>query len=64
MCSRRKNSIGKNQRGKGKKIKKEIKKMKEEKEIITINLATLPLVQQEYFCQRQLKILAKRRTDN
>jgi hypothetical protein len=44
--------------------KKEREKMNEEREIMTMDLATLPLVQQEYFCQRQLEILVKRRTDN
>ena len=47
-----------------KKIKEEREKIKEEKEIIIMNLVTLSLVQQKYFRQRQLEILAKRRTDN
>ena len=38
--------------------------LKEEKEIMTMDVDTLPLVQQEYFRKRQLKILAKRRIDN
>ena len=46
------------------KIKEEREKIKEKMEIITMDLATLPLMQQKYFRQRQLEILAKKRTDN
>ena len=45
-------------------MKEERKTLKEENEIMTMDVDTLPLVQQEYFCQRQLKILAKRRIGN
>jgi hypothetical protein len=45
-------------------MKEERENLKEERNIITMNVATLPLVQQEYFRQRQLEILAKRRTNN
>ena len=45
-------------------MKEERKTLKEEKEIMTMDVDTLPLVQQEYFCLRQLEILAKRRIDN
>ena len=46
------------------KRKEERKRMKEEKESMTMNLKTLPQVQQEYFRALQLEILAKRRIDN
>ena len=50
------------------KRKEEREKMQEErqkmKEIMTIDLETLPQVQQEYFRTLQLEILAKRRIGN
>ena len=45
-------------------MKEERENLKEERNIITMDVATLPLVQQEYFRQHQLEILAKRRTNN
>ena len=45
-------------------MKEERETLKEEKEIMTMDVDTLPLVQQEYFRLRQLEILAKRRMDN
>ena len=45
-------------------MKEERETLKEEKEIMTMDVDTLPLVQQEYFRLRQLEILAKRRIDN
>ena len=45
-------------------MKEERKTLKEENEIMTMDVDTLPLVQQKYFCQRQLEILAKRRIGN
>ena len=41
-----------------KKVERE--RMKEEREIMTINVDALPLMQQEYFRQRQLEIFGKR----
>ena len=46
------------------KMKEEKEKLKDEKEIMTMDVDTLPLVQQEYFRLRQLEILAKRKIDN
>jgi AAA15 family ATPase/GTPase len=46
------------------KRKEERQRMKEEREIMTMDLETLPQVQQEYFRALQLEILAKRRIDN
>ena len=46
------------------KMKEEREKLKDKKEIMTMDVDTLPLVQQEYFRLRQLEILAKRRMDN
>ena len=43
------------------KMKEEREKLKDKKEIMTMDVDTLPLVQQEYFCQRQLQILAKKK---
>jgi hypothetical protein len=40
--------------------KEERERMKEEREIMTMNVDALPLMQQEYFRQRQLEILGKR----
>jgi hypothetical protein len=40
--------------------KEERERMKEEREIMTMNVDALPLMQQEYFHQRQLEILGKR----
>ena len=45
-------------------MKEEMKTLKEEKEIMTMDVDTLPLVQQEYFRLCQLEILAKRRIGN
>jgi hypothetical protein len=45
-------------------MKEERKRMKEEKEIMTMDVDTLLLVQQEYFRLCQLEILAKRRIGN
>jgi hypothetical protein len=45
-------------------MKEEKEERKEEKEIMTMDVDTLPLVQQEYFRLRQLEILAKRRIGN
>jgi hypothetical protein len=41
-------------------MKEERERMKEEREIMTMNVDALPLMQQEYFRQRQLEILGKR----
>ena len=46
------------------KMKEERERMKKEKVIMTMDIDTLPLVQQEYFRQRQLEILGKRRSGN
>ncbi len=46
------------------KMKEERERMKNEKAIMTMDVDTLPLVQQEYFRQRQLEILGKRRSGN
>ncbi len=46
------------------KMKEEREKLKDEKEIMIMDVDTLPLVQQEYFRLRQLEILAKRRIGN
>ena len=53
------------------KMKEERERMREEREtlreeaaIMTMNVDALPLMQQQYFRQRQLEILAKKRTDN
>jgi hypothetical protein len=46
------------------KRKEERQRMKEEREIMTMDLETLPQVQQEYFRALQLEILAKRRINN
>jgi hypothetical protein len=35
--------------------------MKEEREIMTMNVDALPLMQQEYFRKRQLEILGKKK---
>ena len=40
--------------------KEERERMKEEREIMTMNVDALPVMQQEYFRQRQLEILGKR----
>ena len=40
--------------------KEERERMKEEREIMIMNVDALPLMQQEYFRQRQLEILGKR----
>ena len=45
-------------------IKEERETLKEEKAIMIMDVDTLPLVQQEYFRQRQLEILGKRRSGN
>jgi hypothetical protein len=45
-------------------MKEERERMKNEKAIMTMDVDTLPLVQQEYFRQRQLEILGKRRSGN
>ena len=45
-------------------MKKERETLEEEKEIMTIDVDALPLVQQEYFRLRQLEIFAKRIIDN
>jgi hypothetical protein len=42
------------------KMKVERERMKEEREIMTMNVDALPLMQQEYFRQRQLEILGKK----
>jgi len=41
-------------------MKEERERMKVEREIMTMNVDALPLMQQEYFRQRQLEILGKR----
>ena len=41
-------------------MKEERERKKEEREIMTMNVDALPLMQQEYFRQRQSEILAKR----
>ena len=46
------------------KMKEERETLKEEKAIMIMDVDTLPLVQQEYFRQRQLEILGKRRSGN
>jgi hypothetical protein len=46
------------------KMKEERETLKEESAIMIMDVDTLPLVQQEYFCQRQLEILGKRRSGN
>ena len=46
------------------KRKEERQRIKEEREIMTMDLETLPQVQQEYFRTLQLEILAKRRIGN
>jgi hypothetical protein len=45
-------------------MKEETETLREEKEIMTMEVDTLPLMQQEYFHQRQLEILAKKRIGN
>ena len=45
-------------------MQEERQRMKEDKEIMTIDLETLPQVQQKYFRALQLEILAKRRIGN
>jgi hypothetical protein len=45
-------------------MKEERETLKEEKAIMIMDVDTLPLVQQEYFRQRQLEILGKRRSGN
>ena len=46
------------------KMKEKREKLKDKKEIMTMEVDTLPLMQQEYFHQRQLEILAKKRIGN
>ena len=41
-------------------MKEERERKKEEREIMTMNVDALPLMQQEYFRKRQLEILGKR----
>ena len=45
-------------------MKEERETLKEETAIMTRDVDTLSLVQQEYFCLRQLEILGKRRSGN
>jgi hypothetical protein len=45
-------------------MKEERETLKEESAIMIMDVDTLPLVQQEYFRQRQLEILGKRRSGN
>ena len=46
------------------KMKEEREKLKDKKEIMTMDVVTLPLVQQEYFRLCLLEILAKKRIGN
>lgn len=46
----------------GEKLEVERERMKEEKEIMMMDISKLTLVQQEYIFQRQLEILANRKT--